>query len=69
MNNNQQSNKTPVGTNAEKAKHQNATYASNKFESEFAGETDLQEAKIEKAYIEGKESQKDNQFDYIPGAT
>jgi hypothetical protein len=39
MNNNQQSNKTPVGTNAEKA------------------------------YIEGKESQKGNQFDYIPVAT
>ena len=46
-----------------------APYASNKFVLEFADQTDLQAEKIEKAYIDGKESQKVNQFHYIPVTT
>lgn len=56
MNNNQYSNKNSAGTNAAKA-----IPASNKFETEFAGDTDVQAAKLERAYVEAKENQKDDQ--------
>ncbi|WP_095022231.1 gamma-type small acid-soluble spore protein [Bacillus thuringiensis] len=53
MNNNKQPNKTSIGTNA--------ASASNKFETEFASETDVQAVKKQNAQAEAKKNQQSSQ--------
>lgn len=61
MNNNKHSSQTSARTNTTKGKQQDATSVPNKFGTEFARETDVQAAELEKAYVEAKENQKDDQ--------
>lgn len=59
MLNNQQSNKTVVGTNIQKVKQQNAA-SSGQFGTEFASETNAQEVRQQNAQSAAKKNQNAN---------